>query len=114
VGRQELHNLFIQETPVRGEGETDLVLIPRGQSLHVFDGAPDEVKGEKRLASIEADGAFLGKKGMEEIHRPGQGSEIQAVLPLFLITVGTIEIALVRRNDGDAFELQMIDGAFPE
>jgi hypothetical protein len=111
---QEFQDFFSQEAAVRGDRELDLSPMSSRESIHMLDGPPDQVKRQKRLAAVETDDAFPGKKGMEEIDRPRQGWKIQALLPLFLITIGTFEIALIRHDDRKTLKLQAIDGAFPE
>jgi hypothetical protein len=80
----------------------------------MLDGALDQVEREKRLAAVEADDAFPGKRRMEEIDRPDQGREIQPLISFFLITIGTAEIALVRQDEGQTLELQLLERAWPE
>jgi len=74
----------------------------------------NQVKGEKRLASVEADNAFPAKERTKKIDGSGQAGKIQALSPLPLITVRTVEIALVCQNNGYALKLHLFEGARPE
>jgi len=64
---QDVEDFVVDEISVRRYGKAGLPSRSPVQPSEELDSGPDQVKGEKRLAAVEADSPVSGKEGEKAV-----------------------------------------------